>query len=336
MITISHSEIRTWFRCPRQWLVLYYLGLAPATEPVTGNRQLGIRVHAALEGYYGYRLDPLLVLQVIYSLLIRENPDDAKELGAEWSMAQIMVSGYLEWVQAEGQDADIEVIATEAQVQVPLPGMEGQVMLRARLDQAVRVASDGTLRFLDHKTAANFEKHELLELDTQMPFYSLVQHLAVRHMQSPPLVTGGYINTLRRVKRTSRSTPPYYQRDPFTFSPARLDAVYRRSLRAGQEILAARAQLDPVFGELLDGHPDTRFRLDELQQSLLRPVPILTDCAWSCPLSAGQCIMMDDGSDWLGSLFQGGHWKKVDPYAHYSQDALAAIRQELAGPSASS
>lgn len=334
MIAISHSEIKTWFRCPRQWLTLYYLGMAPAQESLTGNRQLGIRIHTALEGYYGYKLDPAMVLQIIYTMLIRENPDDAKELAAEWSLATIMVNGYLEWAAAEGKDADLEVMATESQVLVPLPGIDG-VMLRARLDQVVRVISDGTLRFLDHKTSGTFEKHELLELDTQTPFYSLVQHLAVRDMADPPLVTGGYLNTLRRVLRTSRSKPPYYQRDEFTVSPARLDATYRRSLQAAREILAARQILDQVTGGVtgewsLSG---AQFRaLEEIQQTVLRPVPIITDCAWSCPLASGQCTMMDDGSDWLRSLFHGGHWKRVDPYAHYTDDALAAIRQAMDSP----
>lgn len=331
MITLSHSEMKTWFRCPRQWLVLYYLCLAPATEPVTGNRLLGIRVHTALEGWYGYGLDPSLVLQVIYTMLIEGNPDDARELAAEWSLAKIMVTGYQEWVEAEGKDADLEVVGVESQVLVPLPGIE-DVMLRARLDQVVRVISDGTLRFLDHKTAAGFEKHELLELDTQMPFYSFVQHLAAARAQTPMLVTGGYLNTLRRVQRSSRSKPPYYQRDPFTFSPAKLDSVYRKTVQAAREIKAARYLLDQVFE--MQGRVGTPAipKLDELQQAVLRPVPIMNDCSWSCPLSAGQCTMMDDGSDWLAALLSSGHWKRVDPYAHYSDDALSAIRAELANP----
>ncbi len=64
MITISNTEVNTWQRCRRKWFLAYFLGYQPAVEEVTGHRILGVRVHTALEGYYGYDLDPLAVLGV--------------------------------------------------------------------------------------------------------------------------------------------------------------------------------------------------------------------------------------------------------------------------------
>lgn len=331
--TISQSELATWDRCPRSWLLKYYMGYVPENPPVTGNMQLGSRVAVAMEGYYGYQWDPLAVLAILYKIETDAHPDAAAELAAEQDLAEAMVSGYLEWVAAEGADADLEVVAAETDLQVPLPGNNG-VVLRARMDRVVRRISDGTLLFVDDKTAANFEKHEVLDLDPQMRFYAMMQRLAVLEKPGAPLVAGGIINTLRRVKRTSKSKPPYYRRDPFDFNPEQIQATYLRTVQLCNEILAARAHLDATYAgtQSPDGRiwPATLQQINQLQRSVLRPTPIPHDCAWSCPFSSGLCVAMDDGSDWPGMLRDTGRWRQADPYEYYRRDGLATIREELA------
>ena len=332
MIAISQSEIAAWARDPRKWFILYYLGYAPAAEPATGNRQLGIRVHTALEGFYGYELDPSLVLAAVYGIEMREHPEEAAELRKEHALADIMVTGYVEWLTETGADAHLRVVATETDLQVPLPGVEG-VLLRARMDQVSMDDTDGTLRFMDYKTADNFERHELLELDPQMAFYSLVQHLAVKDRPGSPVVAGGQITTLRRVKRTSASKPPYYDRHSFRFNEPKITSTYYRVRRIAAEILEARKALDWIANQA-GGHieyasGEVLKLLENYQQEYLRPVPIIHDCRWACPLASGLCAMMDDGSDWLRSLTQSDHWQKVDPYAYYRSDALSSIRAEI-------
>lgn len=338
MIGISQSEMNTWARDPRKWFILYYLGYAPAAESATGTRQLGTRIHTSLEGYYGYQLDPLLVLKAIYAIEMRGNPEAEAELRKEYALADIMISGYLEWLEETGKDANLKVVAVETDLTVPLPGVPG-VGLRSRMDQVNLDETDGTLRFMDYKTADNFERHNLLELDPQMPFYSLVQHLVVAGQPNAPVVAGGQITTLRRVKRTQRAQPPFYERHVFYFNQDKVRATYNRVVRLCTEIMEARGHLDWIAQQ--NGATSLEFAaadqriydmLNEYQQSRLRPVPIISDCRWSCPLASGLCAMMDDGSDWIRAVAQGEHWKKVDPYAYYRGDALAAIRAELASP----
>src|SRR5215813_8490345 len=103
---MSNSEMGTWARCPRMWLIRYYLGFVPADPVPVGNSQLGIRVHTSLEGLYGYQADPLKVLELLYRTAIEGHPQFEPELRKEWDLALAMVSGYMEWVLAEAVDAD--------------------------------------------------------------------------------------------------------------------------------------------------------------------------------------------------------------------------------------
>lgn len=330
MITISNSEIGTWKRCPRQWYLTYYLGMVPADEPATGARQLGSRIHTALEGYYGYQLDPLAVFPMLYAIEARRRPEFEGDLFAEQETGEIMLSGYLEWLNETGADADFETVATETDLRVPLPGVDG-VTLRARMDQVRRQLSTGWLSFEDYKTAASFEAHETLALSPQFKFYSLMQQLAagLEIGQPPPegmpAVMGGTITTLRRVKRTEKSKPPYYQRDSFRYNPEQISATLLKVQRAARQIATARLRLDEAYaasgGDL--------GKINAFQREFLPPTEIPADCKWSCP-HVQLCPMLDDGSDWPGALMSSGRYKQDDPYAYYRSDSLRAIREELA------
>lgn len=320
---ISNSEIATWARCPRQWLLKYFLGLVPAEESAASHRNQGSRVHTALEAYHGYQLDPLAVLGILYRIETERHPEETAELKAEYDMSEAMVSGYLEWLAESGADADWQVVATEADVQVPLPG-QPEIILRARMDQVGQRISDGSLAFLDYKTSATFEKHEYLDLDPQFRFYCLIQQMAVGNagLENPPLVSGGMVTTLKRVKRTARSRPPYYMRDDFWYTPERIESTLLRVQKIASEIKEAREVLSEFSGNNLD-------RLNYLQRTEVRPVPIVHDCSWSCPFSSGLCTMMDDGSDWIGAALRSGRYRQADPYTYYASNSIRTIREAL-------
>lgn len=323
-VQISNSEIFTFGRCPRFWLLKYYFGYTPDSEEVTGSRILGVRVHAALEGYYGYQLDPLAVLHLLYQFELEASPEYEAELVTERDLASAMVEGYIEWLAQTGADAGLTVMGTESEVIVPLPTIEG-VNLRAKLDRVVLDEATGLLSFVDDKTAGSFERHEILMLDPQFRFYSLVQKLAAREVPGSPRVLGGIVNTLRRVKRSERAKPPFFQRDPFRYNEQMINATLMKVTGVAKKIVAARQALDWIYTE---GRGDLML-LEAYQSEHLAPVPILTDCSWRCPF-VSLCPMMDDGSDWVGSLTRSGHFKQEDPYAYYERDPLHRVRQELA------
>jgi len=319
---VSQSEIYSFTRCRRNWLLTYYLGMVPADESPTGTRQLGSRVHTALEAYYGYQLDPVTVLALLYRIEASKSPEFAAELSAEQDMAEAMVSGYIEWLAEEGADADFETVATETDIRVDLPGVPG-VQLRARMDQVSRRISDGALLFRDYKTGTNFELAEQLRMNPQMKFYTLVQHLA-----SPPdgpKLAGGTIDTLRRVKRTAKAVPPFYRRDAFLYTPDEIEATLLKVQSVAAQILGMRAMLDDVYRR---GGGDLA-AVNLVQRRDLYPTQIPDNCKWWCEFKE-ICPMMDDGSDWSGSLVRSGRFRQADPYEYYRDDALRTIREEMA------
>ena len=294
MITMSHTEMQTWQRCRRKWLDSYYLGYQPADEEVTGNRILGVRVHSALEGYYGYDLDPLAVLGVLYQIELDASAEFEAELMAERDLASAMIEGYIEWAAETGADASLKVVATEADLTLALPGVEG-VQLRSKMDQVIINEETGLLSFHDWKTAAAFERHEILALDPQFKFYSMMQKLASGEDEAR--VSGGMVTTLRRVKRTDKSKPPYYQRDEFRYDPETIHSTLAKAQRIGYEIKKARQALDWAYTE---GGGDLEL-VNVIQRGLFPPNQIPHECKWSCPF-VSLCPMMDDGSDWAGVL----------------------------------
>jgi PD-(D/E)XK nuclease superfamily len=328
-LLLSRSELDCWARCPRKWLVTYYWGYQPADPVPYGSRESGTRIHTALEGYYGYQLDPLATIALLYKLAIEEHPGHEKELRAEHELARVMIEGYLEWAAAESIDADYRTVYTESDVQAPLPGLPG-VILRARLDQVMEQISTGFLLFHDFKTADNFSRHELIRMDTQMKFYALVSHLSAGapldgaySASFAPVVGGGVVTTLRRVKRTAKAKPPFYERTaPFRYSPGELISTLCRAQALAGEIIRARWIMD----EACRGTPE---QIQAAQRSICRPVPDLHTCTWQCPLAAGVCGAMDDSTGWMQMLESSGRFVRADPYAHYQTGGIAGIREHL-------
>jgi hypothetical protein len=89
------------------------------------------------------------------------------------------------------------------------------------------------------------------------------------------------------------------------------------------QIREARSALDAATAQGMDA-------LNNVQRSICGPVPVPSDCSWRCDLSKGLCVAMDDGSDWVGMMFRSGRWVQGNPYLHYEQRGMAALRDQLA------
>jgi hypothetical protein len=323
-----------WKRCPRRWLVEYYFGMLPADPNPASTRDQGLRWHTAMEAHYGpAHLDPGFVLDVLYGMAIEQHPESERDLQAAHEMAKIMAEGYLETVAAEGWDARLKVVEPEAEVRIDLPGWEGIVQLRAKLDQVYYNEDDGTYGFLDHKSAANFEREEMIRSDPQIRLYSLIAWLATQGtvpqigaapeiIPGRPLVAGGIIRTARRVKRTAKARPPFYLNTPFRHPPELLAATLLSTQQVVGEIMNARRQLDAA-GSLPE-------QLHFIQLTATRPVPIIRDCANMCPLASGQCQLMDESLGWIDALWKSGKFVSGDPYARYTRGGLQEIQAYLA------
>lgn len=318
-IAISHSELKAWSTCRRRWYLSYYRGLRLKSELPTGVVHVGSHTHLALEGMYGYGLDPLQVLRWSYEDIIKQRPDHEAQLRKDLDLAMAMVEGYVTWAEAEGIDAGLKTVATEHEIthEVQLPGRQGIVVLRGKLDVLFQRHDDNRLQLRDYKTVGGFEKANSLILDQQMRFYSMLLAFAFpdARERSPEVL---YL-MIKRSKRTARATGPFYQQVTATYNRHDLNSTYLRAVSVASEIIQARRRLDGILvGDHTGDHRYTCY-------------PNVTDfCTWGCPFYK-VCHTFDDGSRAEDLL--AAEYEEQDPYAYYSQTRIERAVQELRGSS---
>lgn len=315
-VTISNSEIRCWQLCRRRWYLAYYLGLQPRPELdiPTGVMNVGNQVHLALEGWYGYKLDPLQVLRWSYEDVISRRPEHESQLRKDLDLALAMVEGYLQWAEETAVDAGLEVLATEHEVthDVALPGGV-TVTWRAKLDQLIRRESDGRLLFRDFKTVGAFEKANALLLDQQMRFYAMLQGLL--HRDGSKRVDGALYLMLKRSKRTARARGPFYEQVEVLYNKHDLNSTYLRAIAVSEEIMQARRRLS--------GSLDSQYSGDHHYTMYPNPTDY---CTWGCHFFT-QCHLMDDGSRWEAAV--SAEFTRGEPYRYYSTERIQQVISAL-------
>jgi RecB family exonuclease len=298
---VSNSEISTYLRCRRKWYLTYVLWLQPRKEdePATGVRQLGMRIHQALEAdvKFGTADGPLSWLDQIYGAEKLARLDAVEDLNREHDMAKTMLSGYLEWAAENGIDEGIEVVGAETDVVTELPGMPG-VSIRGRLDRVIRRISDGVILFRDWKTVGSLTQADALIRSPQMRFYAMLQRLSASDQD--PRIDGGQVVYMLRSKRTARATPPFYHLEEIRYNKHDLNAAYIRAYHTIAEMTWARQK----HAHGVD------------YREIAIPTP-LDSCSWECPF-LHMCPMMDDGSNWQAMALQV--YEQGSPYAYYDRE----------------
>lgn len=306
----SNSELRTFKRCRRKWYLSHFRQLSPREVSVTGARELGTQIHKSLEAWYAPdgspHTDPREALERVLvedwtSLTASANPETGpnpeavKQYKDQCDLARAIISGYVEWLAETGVDEDLEVIAPETKLTAEiLP----DIALIGKLDVEVRRRSDRTRLFIDHKSVGNLTTPlRTLHLDEQMLTYMLLQKL---NTPDGELSAGALYNMLRKVKRTARAKPPFYERIEIQHNQHEIDSFHVRLVGTITVIL-------DVIQQLLDGAD---------HRAVAYPTPT-SDCSWDCDFLA-ICSMMDDGS--RVEDFISENYVQVDPLARYGTD----------------
>lgn len=315
-LTVSHSELAAWARCPRRWYLGTYLrwGNDPESAPATGTALLGTRLHLALEAWEGHGIPALEALDWIYRTAAEEHPYDEREVEKERDMAFAILEGFLEWSAEEGYNAGYEVVATEREASVLLPFLDwrrGDFQLVAKLDVLVRRSEDGAVRFRDYKSVGTLSKANGLLRDTQMKTYSMIQALEAKGNPSLPAPSGGQYVMLLRSKRTARAKGPFYQVVEFDYNRHDLNATWLRIRAIASGIAQARRELD----DGADHH------------AVAYPIPA-ESCEWSCPF-VSICHLADDGSHLEAAL--QGNYVQVDPMLRYHDGSIERLLEALGG-----
>lgn len=310
----ANSELYAFKDCRRRWWLTYERGLRPRAESSTGVRQIGDRVHRALEAYYvpegQPRTDPRDALERLLdadltalALAAQRAGHDGIESSTlteyrrEADLQRIMVEGYLEWVGQHGLDADLTVVEPEAYLEAALPELENALLI-ARIDVRVRRRSDGARLWLEHKTVGSFtQKLTGIQLDEQVLHQTLVEFLQTD--TDDERVVGVLYNLLRRVKRGPTAKPPFYRREEIRHNRHELESYRRRVVGTVRDLHQVRAQL--AAGA------------DHREVAYPRPS---SECSWKCPFFQ-VCPMFDDNSrveSALSDLYEVG-----DPTSYYAK-----------------
>lgn len=311
---VSNSEVQTFKRCRRKWWLAWHRGLTPINESPIGPRAVGNRLHRALQNHYvpggPPSADALLdslerEIMVDRSLLTDDTLADVRDqFEKDADLERIMLQGYLQWLGETGADSELDIVAAETYLEAPLSDVFGgkKVAVIGKIDVRVRRKLDGVRLFLDHKAIASISQATvMLPLDEQMLHYHFLESMQDGEEER---CDGALYNMLRRVKRTARATPPFYDRVEVRHNRHELAAYSLRIHGEVEDILAAERQLEHGVSH----------------NAIVYPRPT-RDCTWDCPFFS-VCPMFDDGSraeQMVESLF-----KVQDPLEYYMNEVGVA------------
>lgn len=311
----SNSEFQTFKRCRRKWWLAWYRNMVLRTEDYTGVRSTGTRVHTALEAWYvpegRQRVDPRDALERVivedWTKIINlaqsrgANDEQLAELATDFAgstnLERAMVEGYVQWLEETGADSELRIVGSEVpmivDVELPMGDDEPrQIQLIGLLDSRAHRVTDGKRLFVDHKTVGDLQGPVItLPQNEQMLHYHLLEFLSGG--DGDALCDGALYNMLRRVKRSARAKPPFYERVEVRHNQFELDSYKQRAFAVSREILRTIDALDR----------------GEHHLDVVYPSPT-SSCRWDCDFFA-VCNMFDDGSsgvnDMIGALYTQGN-----------------------------
>lgn len=308
LVQISNSEIQTFKHCKRKWMLGTYYGLAPLTEEFTGPLPLGIRIHDALDHFYtkgvedSHPMDEYVRLQNIDNERFANSPainDDAavKKFNSESELGRIILEGYLEWVESEHADTDIEFIINEIALRYFPEEFDGRVEVIGKIDALIRRLFDDSYAILDFKTAISFNEYLAASHHSeQLPLY--INLLNKTKKPDEPRVDGGRYRLLRKTKRSASAKPPFYKDVDVRFGRKALESHWKRTVGTIREMLELRQRLDDGEDHLVYAYPTQKMGWE----------------CQTCPFFRG-CFMLDDGSDAEG--FFTDFYTQRDPNSRY-------------------
>ena len=296
-LRISNSEIQTFKDCRRKWWLSYYRRLKPRAENMTGALALGSRVHAALDDYYS-KGTPLLEAHSFHvekdRAVLEGQMRDTYDLDSEAELGRIMLEGYLQWVEDEGIDAELDMISTEEIIEMPM--LDGKVILQGKIDMRVRRKADGVRMFRDFKTVGGSftDFASMAHMNEQILTYMTLEAAQNKEGERSE---GGLFTMLKKVKRSANARPPFYEQMEVRHNVFSLRNFYQRLHGTVTDMLAVRKGLDDGVSHQIIAYP--------------RPS---RDCKWKCPFFA-MCPMFDDGSAVEQAL--NDSYAVADPYGYY-------------------
>ena len=132
---------------------------------------------------------------------------------------------------------------------------------------------------MDHKTVMSFKQTiDLLPINPQFQFYAMLYNICGELYNWTP-IHDVEVNMLRRVKRSARAKPPFYERQRTYYNKAQLESTTQKIIGQLIEFILIEKELNQDSSSHI---------------STIIPNPT-TDCSWDCAYVT-PCKMIDDGS----------------------------------------
>lgn len=290
-LRLSNSEMATWRDCRRKWYLGVYHGYKPKKFDFGRPTGLGTRVHDVLSLHYDPRIETFDAIGYIKEMGrkdIEDHPSYEDDITKDVMLATIMVEGYLQWLEEEGVDSDLRMVAPEAIMETPMAvwqnrGHKVPINLLSKIDARVEREYDGVRFSLEHKTVQSLTTPlPLLQIDSQLLTEHLTEYLALRSEvgdeEASERRAGGVLyNMMKKVKRTASAKPPFYGREEVRHNMNELRNHWTHVMSIADDILNAHADLEE----------------GKSHQEVCYPSPG-KDCTWKCDFF-NVCGMFDDG-----------------------------------------
>jgi len=299
-IRISNSEIQTYKDCRRKWWLSYYRRLQPKTQQMTGALALGSRIHQALDDYYSKGISLLEAHSILVATdrkILEDSFRDTYDLDSEAELGRIMLEGYLQWVEENGIDSELEMISTEEIISMPM--LEGRVELQGKIDMRVKRKADGVRMFRDFKTVGGSftDFGSMAHMNEQILTYMMLETAQNKEGER---TEGGIFTMLKKVKRSANARPPFYDQIEVRHNVFALRSFWQR--------------INGVLTDLIKTRDDLDAGADHRYVAYPRPS---RDCKWKCQFFT-VCPLLDDGSaaeQAISEMFDVG-----DPYGYYGTE----------------
>jgi hypothetical protein len=226
--------------------------------------------------------------------ILVESYRDTYDLESEAELGRIMLEGYLQWVEENGIDAELEMISTEEIISMPL--LDNSVVLQGKIDMRVRRKADGVRMFRDFKTVGGSftDFSSMAHMNEQILTYMMLETAQNKEGERSE---GGIFTMLKKVKRSANARPPFYEQ-----------------LEVRHNVFALRSFWQRIHGTLSD-MLNTRKALDEGGDHRFVAYPRPSrDCKWKCQFFT-ICPMFDDGSAAEAAIEDA--FEVSNPYAYY-------------------
>lgn len=300
-VIITHSDIKNFLECRRQWYYDYVLDYRPP-EKLTGPLALGTRVHAALEAYYrGETDDPVAWIDAKGREDLEAldyNPDakpwDESQMYEDMIIGRNCITAYMDWLEATNADANYNVVSVEEKVEVPI--LDGKAVLRGKVDLLHEDISNGIICSLDFKTAARTDG---LRDELERAYQHWCYLIGAQYMYPDRIVDCAQYTVLRKVKKLPKvvsEESPLVTRFTVPATRRNIDAKRAQIERIATEMIHLRNQTDPA---------------------VFYPAPG-KHCRW-CGFKA-PCEIADESVEASVALLSSGKYVQGKRYARYETD----------------